>query len=285
MKLLAEKKVLVTGATSGIGRVAAGELAALGARLVFMARNREKAEAARAWIVSETKNEEVSFIIADFSSLEQVRSAAREYLAHNGGPDVLVNNAGGLFLGRSESVDGFEMTFAVNHLAPFLLTNLLLESMRHSVPARIVNVSSAAHRGARIAFDDLDLKKGYGGMRAYSRSKLANLLFTFELARRLEGTGITVNALHPGFVATDFGKNNGGIARLFLPLAQRLGRARSPEEGARTTVYLASSPEVEGVSGKYFADSGEARPSPEALDTASMQRLWEVSCSLTGLTS
>jgi NAD(P)-dependent dehydrogenase (short-subunit alcohol dehydrogenase family) len=285
MRLLEGKRVLVTGATAGIGRVAARELAALGASLVFVARNREKAEAARAWIVSETKNDEVSFIIADFSSLEQVRAAAREYLAHNGGPDVLVNNAGGLFLSRAESADGHEMTFAVNHLAPFLLTNLLLESMRHSAPARIVNVSSAAHRGARIAFDDLDLKRGYGGMRAYSRSKLANLLFTFELARRMEGTGVTVNALHPGFVATDFGKNNGAIARLLLPLALRLGRARSPQEGARTTVYLASAPEVEGVSGKYFADSREARPSPEALDPASMQRLWELSCSLTGLSS
>lgn len=277
------KTVLITGATAGIGRITARELADKGARVVLLARNREKAQATRAWIAEETGNEAVGIIIADFSSLLQVRAAAEEYRSQYGALDVLINNAGAVFFNRSESEDGIEMTFAVNHLAPFLLTNLLLDALRESPKARIVTVSSRAHVDANMDFDDLEGHRRYGPMRAYGQSKLANILFTNELARRLEGSDITANALHPGFVASEFGKNNSGFVRLLLPLAQLFGRAISVEEGARTSVYLASSPEVEGVSGKYFVRCSETSSTEASRDEASMVRLWEISARMTGL--
>ncbi len=277
------KTVLVTGATAGIGRETAKELARQGAKVVLLARNPERAAAAMEWIGKETGNKELAFIQADFSELAQVRDGAQKFIRDHGVLDVLVNNAGAIFFNRQESVDGIEKTFAVNHLAPFLLTNLLLDTLTKRPGARIVTVSSRAHVGAKMDFDDLELKRGYGAMKAYGRSKLANLLFTFELARRLEGSGVTANALHPGFVASQFGKNNGLFAKALLPLAMLFGRAVSVEEGAKTSIYLASSPEVEGVTGKYFVQSKEASSSEASLDRGAMTRLWEISARMTGL--
>lgn len=193
-----------------------------------------------------------------------------------------MNNAGSFFMSRQESVDGIEMTFALNHLGYFLLTNLLLDTLEASAPARIVNVSSAAHERAQIDFEDLQGRQKYSGWQAYGQSKLANVLFTYELARRLEGTGVTVNALHPGFVATNLGAGTYGlIGRLFKKLVNL--RGVSPEEGARTSIYLATSSEVEGVTRKYFVEQ-KAVPSSEAsYDEATARRLWQVSAELTGL--
>ncbi|HTO21975.1 MAG TPA: SDR family NAD(P)-dependent oxidoreductase, partial [Spirochaetia bacterium] len=237
------KTVLITGATAGIGRVTARQLAAAGARVIVIARNREKAEETRSWITAETGNKAVELIISDLSVLSQVRDAAREAGSRAGGIDVLINNVGAVFDRRVESADGIEMTLALNHLAPFLLTNLLLDALTQRPGARVVTVSSDAHQGARMDFDDLEGKQRYRGWTAYGQSKLANLLFTFELARRLAGTGITANALHPGFVASNFGKNSRALLRVGISVAQRLGGI-SVEQGARTSVYLASSDEV-----------------------------------------
>ena len=254
------KTVLITGATAGIGRITARELAAQGARILLVARNREKAEETREWIKART-GASVEIFLADLSSLAQVRSVAQRIAARPEGLDVLVNNVGAVFQRKIESADGIEMTFAVNHLAPFLLTNLLLPALRRSPGARIVTVSSHAHVGAEMRFDDLEGHTRYRGWAAYGQSKLANLLFTYELARRLEGIGITANALHPGFVASEFGKNNGGVMRVAMSIAQRLG-AVSVEEGARTSVYLASSDEVQDVTGRYFVKCRPEESSP-----------------------
>ncbi|HVO40818.1 MAG TPA: SDR family oxidoreductase [Spirochaetia bacterium] len=280
--LMKGKIVLITGATDGIGKVTARELADDGAQVIMVARNRAKAESVRAWIREATGSSSTEVIIADLSVQAQVRAAAAELVSRFGALDVLVNNAGGTFTKRTESADGIEMTFALNHLAPFLLTNLLLDCLRRRAPSRIVTVSSHAHESASMDFDDLEGRQGYNGWRAYGQSKLANLLFTYELARRLEGSGVTANALHPGFVATQFGKNNGGFMRFAMTIAHRLG-AISPEEGARTSVYVASSPEVQGVTGKYFMKSRQALSKPASLDRESQRRLWEISCQMTGL--
>lgn len=276
------KTVLITGATAGIGRITARELAAAGARILLVARAREKAEATREWIRAQTGNALVEPIIADLSSLEGVRSVARTINSSAAGVDVLVNNVGAVFTRRVESVDGIEMTFALNHLAPFLLTNLLLDALKRRAPSRVVTVSSDAHRGATMDFDDLEGRRRYRGWTAYGRSKLANLLFTYELARRLDGSGITANALHPGFVASEFGKNNGGFMRAAMSIAQRLGGI-TVEEGARTSVYLAASGEVQGVTGKYFEKCRQQESSAASHDRDSMSRLWEISEKMTGL--
>jgi NAD(P)-dependent dehydrogenase (short-subunit alcohol dehydrogenase family) len=273
--------VLITGATSGIGRVTARELAAAGARLLLVARNREKAEATREWIRAAAANAEVELIIADLSSRAQVRSVA-EQVSAGGALNVLVNNVGAIYQRRIETVDGIEMTFALNHLAPFLLTNLLRNALRRGAPSRVVTVSSAAHVRAKMDFEDLEGRRRYSAWKAYGRSKLANLLFTYELARRLSGSGTTANALHPGFVASGFGKNNGGFMRVMLTAAQRLG-AVSAEEGALTSIYLASSDDVQGVTGRYFVKCREAESSPASRDRQSMRRLWDVSAEMTGL--
>lgn len=278
---MAGKTALITGATAGIGRVTARELAAAGARLLLVARSREKAEATREWIKETTGNSSIELIIADLSSQAGVRSAA-DQARSQGALNVLVNNVGAVFQRRRTSVDGIEMTFALNHLAPFLLTTLLQEALRRGASSRVVTVSSDAHQRATMSFDDLEGRVRYRAWAAYGQSKLANLLFTYELARRLEGSGTTANALHPGFVASEFGKNNGGFLGVGISIAQRLG-AISVDEGARTSVFLASSRDVEGVTGKYFVKCREQRSSPASQDRESMRRLWEISEKMTAL--
>jgi NAD(P)-dependent dehydrogenase (short-subunit alcohol dehydrogenase family) len=269
------KVCLVTGATSGIGLVAARELARQGARVVLVGRSEERCASAVEKIQTQTGNRDVTALLADLSSQQQVRQLAQSFQTRYSRLDVLINNAGGIWLRRELTTDGLEMTFAVNHLAYFLFTALLLDRLKASGPARIINVSSAAHRRAKLDFNDLMGERGYRGWRAYCRSKLANLLFTYELARRLEGTGVTANALHPGWVATGFGGNNRWRGRL-LQLAARYF-AIGPEEGARTIIYLAASPEVAGVSGKYFVEERAVPSSPASYDEAAAKRLWEVS--------
>ena len=275
------KTCVVTGASSGIGFETALELARRGARVTLVSRSAERCQAAAARIRQETGNAEVGYIAADLSLLAEVRRAAEEILRREERLDVLVNNAGGFFWKRMETAEGLEMTFALNHLNYFLLTNLLLEKLEASAPSRIVCVSSDAHRGGRLNFDDLQNKRKYSGFPAYAQSKLMNVLFTYELSRRLAGSGVTANVLHPGFVASGFGKNNGLLFRLAMPLAQ-LG-AISPQEGARTSITLASSPEWEGVSGKYFTKEKEVQSAPASYDEESARRLWDVSLELTGL--
>ena len=274
---------VITGATSGIGRAAAEQLAALGARLVIVARDPARGAAARDEIVAATGNREVALEIANLASQRQVRELAARLLAAEPEIHVLVNNAG-LALGeRRLTEDGLEETFAVNHLAPFLLTNLLLERLRGSSPARVVTVASAAHRGAVIPFDDLNGERGFSGWLAYGWTKLANILFTAELARRLAGSGVTATCLHPGVVATGFGREGPFLVREFQRL---LGRVflLDPKQGADTLVWLASSPEMEGASGGYYAKRRLATPSRAAGDAAAARRLWQESERLTGLT-
>lgn len=277
-----DRVCLVTGATSGIGSVAARVLAARGATVVLTARDATRAEEAVQRIRHETKNTRVNFLLADLSSQRQVRRLAEQFQASYPALHVLVNNAGGIFMRRLVTVDGYEMTFALNHLAPFLLTNLLLDELKASAPARVVTVSSVAHRGARIHFDDLMYEHTpYSPMGAYGQSKLANVMFAYELARRLTGTGVTSNTLHPGFVATGFAKNNGPLYRVGMTLLRPF--AIGPERGAQTTIHLASSAEVDGVTGQYFVRSRPAASSKISCDEQAQRRLWEISEQLTGL--
>lgn len=276
------KKVLITGGTDGIGKVTALELAKLGAHVIIIGRNPQKTEQTVREIRELTHNPRVDFLIADLSEQEQVRRVAAEYRHRYDQLHVLINNAGAFFAKRELTADGLEKTFALNHLAYFLLTHLLLDLLTKSAPARIINVSSAAHFGGKINFDDLNAEKSYSGWGAYSNSKLMNVLFTYQLARRLQGSGVTVNCLHPGFVATQFGKNNGGLIGLGLSLVQRVG-AISPEQGAETTLYLATSPEVEGITGRYFDQKKAVESSKMSQDEETARRLWEISLELTGL--
>jgi NAD(P)-dependent dehydrogenase (short-subunit alcohol dehydrogenase family) len=270
-----EKICLVTGANSGIGKVTAKVLAATGATVIMVSRNRDKGEAAREEIVRETGAKNVDLMITDFSDLSQIRRLAANFKAKYPRLHVLVNNAGTFIDKRTLTADGYETTFAVNHLGYFLLTRELLDLMKSSAPARIVNVASEAHRRGHIDFDDLSLQNSYGGWKAYSQSKLANVLFTYELARRLEGTGVTANCMHPGVVGTSLFNSVGGmlgkIVRLFTPFM------RTPEKGADTIIWLASSPDVEGVTGKYFTDRKEQATNPESYDRVVAARLWDVS--------
>ncbi len=276
------KVVLVTGATNGIGKITAQELANKGASVVIVGRSAEKTLATASEIRQKSGNPDVEGLVADLSSLEQVRRLADEFKKKHTRLDVLVNNAGAIFSRRQVTADGFEMTFAFNHLAYFLLTNLLLDLLTASAPARIVNVSSAAHLNGPLDFDDLQtIHYSFGGYRAYGHSKLANIMFTYELARRLEGTRVTANALHPGTVNTGFGKNNGGVMNLAMKAFAMF--QIPPEQGAQTSIYLASSPEVEGVSGQYFVDCKPARSSASSYDEAAQKRLWEISEQMTGL--
>jgi NAD(P)-dependent dehydrogenase (short-subunit alcohol dehydrogenase family) len=274
------KICMVTGATSGLGLVTAQALARQGATLIVVGRNSERATATVSRIRQETDNLAVESVIADLSAQAQVRQLATEMQRRFSRLDVLVNNAGALFARRQLSQDGVEMTFALNHLAYFLLTNQLLELLKASPSARIVNVSSEAHRGAQLDFADLQGERNYRGYRAYARSKLANILFTYELARRLRGTGMVANALHPGFVATNFGHNNRSFTAGFFRVLQRVA-AISPEEGAQTIIYLASSPEVDGITGAYFVKQKAVRSSQVSYDRADAERLWRVSAELT----
>jgi len=274
---MAGKTCIVTGATNGIGEVTAQALANMGAKVVGVGRNPAKCAATADRIKSATGNQAVEFLVADLSMQAHVRNLAEVIKRKYARIDVLVNNAGSFFATRQVTGEGFEMTWALNHLNYFLLTNLLLDVIKVSAPARIVNVSSGAHTGAReINFADTGFASGYSGWSAYGHSKLANVLFTFELARRLEGTGVTANVLHPGFVATGFGANNGGMMGVGLKLLQRIV-ARSPEKGAETSIYLASSPDVEGVTGKYFTDKHELKASPASYDLEAAKRLWALS--------
>jgi len=269
------KIVLITGATSGIGLVTARELARKGANLTIVGRNPAKLATVAEQIKNQTGNQYIETIAADLSTHAGVQLVAHEFKKRHTRLDVLINNAGAIFMSRQLSGDGLEMTFALNHLNYFHLTNLLLEVLKASAPARIINVSSDAHRGQNIDFDDLQGAKNFSGMTIYGRSKLMNLLFTYELARRLEGKGVTANALHPGFVATGFGKNNGKLMSVVMTLMSPI--AKTAEDGASTSIYLATSNEVEGLSGKYFIDKRPVDSDPASYDQAAAARLWDLS--------
>jgi len=272
---------LLTGATQGIGRAAARALAATGMELVLVARDRGRLDALAAELIAAHPGARVSVLAGDLSRMSEVRRLAAEFRAGHGGLHVLLNNAGALFARRELTPEGLERTVALNHLAYFVLTEELLPVLKASAPARIVNVSSDAHRGVTLDFSDLmGSRSRYRGFLAYGRSKLMNVLFTRELARQLEGTGVTVNAMHPGFVRTAFGHNNPGLLGTLVRWSQVF--ARTPEHGARTLIYLATSPDVAGVSGKYFVDEHETEPSAAARDMTSAGRLWELSSRLVG---
>ncbi len=277
------KICLVTGATSGIGAETAKQLAQRGATVVIVGRNAEKSATSVAQIKQQTRNAAVEYLLADLSSQKDIRALAQQFKGKYARLDVLVNNAGGFWMTRHESADGIEMTLAVNHLNYFLLTNLLLDTLKASAPARIVNVSSALHWQAKLNFDNLQSKHGiYNPLSAYNHSKLANVLFTYELARRLDGTGVTTNTLHPGGVRTNLIARNGGFFKWVVQPLFDL-QAISADQGAQTSVYLATSPEVEGVSGKYFVESQPHPSSPESYDQDVARRLWQISAELTGI--
>lgn len=273
------KTVVITGATSGIGEVAAVRLAEQGARIVFTARDKARADDTLAALRKAGPQAEHAVHMADLSRQAEMKRIGAE-LAREPQIDVLINNAGALFNKRQETADGLEMTFALNHMAYFVVTNLLLSKLKPG--ARIVTVASNAHRGAKLDFDDLQSRRRYTGFAVYSRSKLCNILFNRELSRRLSGSGVTANALHPGFVATRFGNDSGGLMRAVLKVAKPIG-AISPEEGAQTIIYLASAPEVAGVSGQYFYECRPATPTAEARNDEDAKRLWEMSQQIAGL--
>jgi len=278
------RTVLITGGTSGIGRATAIGLAGMGARVGITGRDIARTRAAAADIAAASGNPAVDPFPADMSSQAEVRRLASAVLAAYPRLDVLVNNVGGFWATRRVTADGLEHTFAVNHLAPFLLTDLLLGRLKASAPARIVTVSSAAQGMGKINFDDLQGERRYSGQQAYNQSKLANVLFTYELARRLDGTGVTATAVHPGVVRTGFAAEDPPpMWKIFLPLVRLF--LKTPEKGAATSIYLASAAEVEGVTGKYFADSKPKTSSPASYDTAAAARLWQVSADLAGRTA
>lgn len=282
MTNLTDRICMVTGGNAGIGKETALELARMEAHVVVVSRNRERGEEAVEDIRESTGNQQVDLLLCDYASQESIRQMTAQFNHDYPRLDVLVNNAGLVNMSRETTVDGLEATFAINHLGYFMNTLLLMDSLSRSSAARIVNVSSDAHRSAQINFDDIMGEHKYSGFGAYGQSKLANVLFTYELDRRLTGTGITTNALHPGFVATNFAKNNGRIAGLVMAVLGRFA-ARSPEKGAETSTYVASSPEVEGLSGLYFTDCQPVTSSPASYDTVSAQRLWDLSLELTYL--
>jgi len=279
---VAGKVCLVTGATHGIGFTAALELARLGAIVWVHGRDPERGRRAAEDIARDSGSRNVRFVQADFARLDDVRRVAAEVQASAPRLDVLVNNAGLICRERTTTAEGYETTFAVNHLAPFLLTLLLRTKLEQSAPARIVVVASEAHRRSQLDFDDLMMTRGFSLFRAYGRSKLANILFTRALARRLAGTAVTANALHPGFVQTNLFSHGSALARWGAATIGRLFM-RSPEQGAKTTVYLSASPEVEGRSGGYYSDCRLIEPNAAALRDEDGERLWELSAKLVGL--
>ena len=277
------RTVLVTGGTAGIGRATALGLARMGAHLAICGRDRESTEGA-AGEIRAAGGGQVEVFVADLSSQSQVRRLADEVLQRLSRIDVLVNNVGGYWNTRHVTADGLERTFALNHLAPFLLTNLLWDRLSNSAPARVVTVASNAHAQGRIDFDDLQGERSYSGARAYSQSKLANVLFTYELARRLPATSVTANALHPGLTRTSFGAEDpGGVQRRLVPFLRPFMKA--PAEGAATSIHLASAPELVRVTGRYFAKGRPRRSSKASYDQAAGARLWQVSAELVGLTA
>ncbi len=273
------KTVIITGATSGIGEVAAIRLAGQGARIVFTARDRKRADDTMAALRNANPSADHAVHMGDLSTLAEMKRVGAE-LAREPRIDVLINNAGAMFNRRQETVDGLELTFALNHMAYFVITNTLRPKLTSG--ARIVTTASNAHRGARLDFDDLQSRHGYAGFPVYSSTKLCNILFNRELARRIAGSTVTANALHPGFVATRFGDNSGGLLRTVFKVAKPIG-AISPEEGAQTIIYLASSPKVANVSGEYFHECRIATPTAEARNDADARRLWEISERIAGL--
>lgn len=274
---------MITGATSGIGKAAAMGLARLGARLVIVGRDRQRGEHTLAEIAESTGNRDVELLLADFSSQRQIRRLAGEFLASGRPLHVLLNNAGVVNLRREETEDGLETTFAVNHLGYFLLTRLLLDRLRESAPARVVSTASDAYgyAGGPLDFDDLDSRRRYSVMQVYGKSKLANILFTQELARRLAGSGVTANCFHPGFVGSNFARNNGLIASIVMPILRPF--ARTNEQGAETAVYLCAAPDVEGVTGQYFYDCRQKGLKAWARSEPDAQRLWQESERLVGM--
>jgi NAD(P)-dependent dehydrogenase (short-subunit alcohol dehydrogenase family) len=274
------KTVVITGATSGIGEVAAQTLAKMGARIVVVARNKERGDAALAQLRSSTGiTHAIHF--ADLSRLSEMKRVAAQIADQESRIDVLINNAGAMFATRELTEDGLERTFALNHMAYFVVTAGLRERLLASSPARIISTASAAHLGANLAFDDLQSAKNYAAMKAYGRSKFCNILFTRELARRLRGSGVTANCLHPGFVATRFGDQSGGLISRFVWLAKFF--AVSPTRGAETIVYLASSPEVAETTGQYFYKCHPTKPSTSAQDDRAALELWQRSAALAGM--
>jgi NAD(P)-dependent dehydrogenase (short-subunit alcohol dehydrogenase family) len=273
------KTVVITGANSGIGLETAVALAKAGAKTVITARDRSRGDAAVAAIRARSGHDDVELVVFDLGNVASTRQGALTILERCDRIDVLVNNAGVVLSDRRETVDGLEETFAVNHLGPFVLTELLLDRIKGSAPARIVNVASTAHKGARkgLDFDDLQSTSRYGGMQVYSKTKLANIYFTTELARRLDGTGVTVNCLHPGTVATGYGRDGDSSGVLAFGLKVIKPFILSAEQGARTSIYLASSPDVAGVTGKYFVKCKARNPSAAARDDGAAQKLWKVS--------
>jgi len=270
-----DKVCLVTGATLGIGRESALGLARMGAHIVIAGRDEARTRETAAAIAAQSGNAQVDFLVADLSSQAEVRRLAREFRDRYPRLDVLLHNAGAIFTKRETTVDGFERTWALNHLAEFLLTQLLLDRLEVSAPARIVNVASRAHMSGTIDFDNLQGERKFSAIGAYSRSKLANILFTYALARRLAGKGVTANCLHPGVVGTGFGQNTPGFLKTALGLAKPF--LITPEIGAATSIYLASSPDVADVSGKYFAKCAAVASSKLSGDVALQEKLWEVS--------
>lgn len=281
-----DRVCVITGANSGIGKATALGLAKMGATVVLVCRDWRRGEAALAEIEAASGNSDLGLLLADLSLQASVRQLAEEFKARYSHLHVLINNAGIALSKRSVTAEGIETTFAVNYLAPFLLTNLLLDVLTASAPARVVNVAGDYHRKATLNFDNLMSERNYTRLGANNQAKLALVLFTYELARRLDGTGVTANCLHPGAVATDAAIKDpdvSALARFMYKLVKPF--FLSPEEGAATSLYLASSPEVEGVTGKYFVKQAPVESSPESYDVAIARRLWDVSAELTGLSA
>jgi retinol dehydrogenase 14 len=276
------KVCVVTGSNSGIGKETAMGLARLGAKVVMVIRNEERGEKAKAEIVQETGNQFIDVMLCDMSSMSSIKSFATKFKARYDRIDVLINNAGAEFAERQVTAEGFEQTFAVDYLAPFLLTYELLNLLKASVPSRVINVSSGLAKNGKIDFDNLQNSKNYKGMRAYSNVKLMLILFTYELSRRLQGTGVTVNVLMPGFVATNLGKNSGSLSSAIMFTMVRPMQI-SAKKGAETSVYLASSGEVVDVSGKCFAKKKEVETCPMSYDQEAQKRLWKETNKLLGL--
>ena len=275
------KLVVITGATSGIGEIAADRVAQKGARIVFIARDHARGEQMRRHLQAVAAHADHTVHYADLSRISEMKRVAREIGDTEPHIDVLINNAGAMFTQRQVTEDGLERTFALNHMSYFVVTNMLLDRLRATNGARIVSTASDAHSGARLDFDDLQSGKRYSGFTVYGRSKLMNILFTRELARRLAGSGVTANCLHPGFVATRFGDASGGLMRLGIGLAKKF--ALTPEQGAETIIWLASSPEVKGKTGGYYHKCKLATPSRAAQNDADARRLWDESARISGV--
>lgn len=277
------KNCLITGGTNGIGKVTALAMAKAGMQVFIVARNQKKAEAVRAEIIRDSGNGQIELLIGNLESLSDIKKISAEFLAKKIPLHLLINNAGVVNGSRELTADGFEGMFGVNHLAPFLLTLLLLDALKSAAPSRIVNVASDAHRFVKgLDFDDLQSEQGsFPSMKKYGASKLCNLYFTHELARRLSGSGVTVNAVHPGWVATGLGGQNGLLGKILMVVQKPF--ARTPEKGAESSIYVATSPELDGVSGKYYFNCKEHKPSRAACDAEAAKRLWKISEELCGI--